>query len=181
MASACSVCTHAVIPAEFTLVSIAPRFHHPLCLHALPLVFSWSWCSSSISSSDMLSSQGDCLFSSRFCALPSKRAFPFVLKPRTSSFFRPGLVRLHTIQSLLSLMTRSHSFLPSSSRDSHKKTVGPSLLPQKTSFPLPAFAKKGGAVTADSPCNLVAPCTSCKARSMRHVGDLYPSASTWFW
>jgi len=43
-------------------------------------------------------------------------------------------VRLHTTQSFLERTASSHALFPSSSRDSHKKTVGPLGFPQKLLF-----------------------------------------------
>jgi hypothetical protein len=74
-------------------------------------------------------------------------------------------------------ITLLHSSLPSSPRLSHKKTVGPCCLPQNLVVPLPALGKKGGAVTADSPCSCTAESRDCRARSSLHVGDRYPIAS----
>ena len=42
---------------------------------------------------------------------------------------------------------------------------------------LPALGKKGGAVTADSPCSCTAESRDCRARTSLHVGDRYPIAS----
>jgi hypothetical protein len=61
-----------------------------------------------------------------------------------------------TTQSFRVWIVRSHSSRPSSSRPSHKKTVGPCSFSQNRTIPLPAFGKKGGAATADSPCTCVA-------------------------
>jgi hypothetical protein len=44
--------------------------------------------------------------------------------------------------------------------------------------PLPALGKKGGGVTADSPCSCTAESRDCRARSSLHVGDRYPIESS---
>ena len=80
-------------------------------------------------------------------------------------------------QSLCVRIDLSHSSRPPSSRLSHRKTVGPCFLPQNFVVPLPALGKKGGAVTADSPCSCTAECRDCRARSSLHVGDRYPIVS----
>ena len=48
---------------------------------------------------------------------------------------------------------------------------------QNLVVPLPALGKKGGAVTADSPCSCTAESRDCRARSSLHVGDRYPIVS----
>jgi hypothetical protein len=88
-----------------------------------------------------------------------------------------GRARLHTTQSLCVRIALSHSSLPSSPRLSYKKIVGPCYLPQNLVAPLPALGKKGGAVTADSPCSFTAENRDCRALSSLHVGDRYPIAS----
>ena len=62
-------------------------------------------------------------------------------------------------------------------------TIADSTLrvPQNRTVPLPAFGKKGGASTADSPCSCVAESRDCRARSTLHVGDRYPAASSSSW
>ena len=80
-------------------------------------------------------------------------------------------------QSLCVRIDLSHSSRPPSSRLSHRKTVGPCFLPQNFVVPLPALGKKGGAVTADSPCSCTAESRDCRARSSFHVGDRYPIVS----
>ena len=77
--------------------------------------------------------------------------------------------------SLCSRIAFSHSSRPSSPKLSHKKIVGPCSVPQNLVVPLPALGKKGGAVTADSPCSCTAENTDCRARSSLHVGDHIPA------
>ena len=108
---------------------------------------------------------------------PTEDVFPFLFEPseRAISFY--WLPRLHTTQSLCVRIALSHSSRPPSSRLSHRKTVGPCSLPQNFVVPLPALGKKGGAVTADSPCSCTAESRDCRARSSLHVGDRYPIVS----
>ena len=108
---------------------------------------------------------------------PQKMAFPTCSNPLSVRSPFIGRARLHTTQSLCSRIAFSHSSRPSSPKLSHKKTVGPCPLPQNLVVPLPALGKKGGAVTADSPCSCTAESKNCRARSSLHVGDRYPRAS----
>ena len=78
-------------------------------------------------------------------------------------------------------IVRLRFFHPSSSRPSHKKTFGPCSFPQNRTVPLPAFGKKGGAATADSPCSCVAESRDFSDRSTLHVGERYPAASSSSW
>ena len=130
-----------------------------------------------------ISSSSSCSPSSfllRF-TFPQKIAFPACSNPLGVGTPFIGRARLHTTQSLCVRITRSHSSRPSSPRPSHKKTVGPCSLPQNLVLPLPALWKKGGAVTADSPCSCTAESRDCSARSTFHVGDRYPVASRRSW
>jgi len=60
---------------------------------------------------------------------------------------------------------------------SHTSTVGPSSSPQNFWSPHPADWKKGGADITASPSSLLALLIFCSARSIDHVGDLYPAFS----
>jgi hypothetical protein len=168
-----SLCTNAVMLTVFNLASTSPRFHHPFCLQARPLL-STSLSEASFSASS--SAPGaSCSFFLRF-TFPQKMAFPTCSNPLSVQSPFIGRARLHTSQSLCVRITLSHSSRPSSPRLSQKKTVGPCSLPQNLVVPLPALGKKGGAVTADSPCSCTAESRDCRARSS-HVGDRYPIAS----
>ena len=70
-----------------------------------------------------------------------------------------------------------HSCFSSSSRLSHRISLGPIWSPQNGWLGLPALSKKGAAETADSPIQAFAPRTCFKALSRRHDGDRYPPAS----
>ena len=104
-------------------------------------------------------------------------AFPTCSNPLIVQSPFIGRARLHTTQSLCVRITLSHSSLPSSPRLAHRKIAGPCFLPQNLVAPLPALGKKGGAVTADSPCRCTAENRDCRARSSLHVGDRYHIAS----
>ncbi len=104
-------------------------------------------------------------------------AFPSCSNPLSVQSPFTGRARLHTTQSLCVRIALSHSSRPHSSRLSHKKSVGPCSLPQNFVVPLLALGKKGGAVTADSPCSCTAESRDCRARSSLHVGDRYPIVS----
>jgi hypothetical protein len=108
---------------------------------------------------------------------PRKTAFPSCSNPLILQSPFAGRDRLHTTQSLRVRIVSSHSFRPASSRLSHRKTVVPCLFPQNCVVPLPALGKKGGAVTAYSPCSCTAENRDCRARSSLHVGDRYPIVS----
>ena len=158
----------------FRLASTSPRFHHPFCLHARPPPSALSSAVSFSVSSSVASTPPPCrpLFT-----FPQKMALPTCSNPLNvqSPFF--GRARLHTTQSFRSRIAFSHSSRSLSPKLSHKKTVGPCSSPQNLVAPLPALGKKGGAVTADSPCNCTAENKDCRARSSLHVGDRYPRAS----
>ena len=169
-----SLCTHAVILTVFNLASTSPRFHHPFCLQARPPPSTSSSGASFSASSSVLAVS--CAFFFLF-TFPWKTAFPSCSNPLSLQSPFAGRARLHTTQSLRVRIAFSHSSRPPSSRLSHRKTVGPCLLPQKFVVPLPALGKKGGAVTADSPCSCTAESRDCRARSSLHVGDRYPIVS----
>ena len=157
-----------------SLASTSPRFHHPFCLQARPLPSTPSSAASfSVSSS---AAGAPCSFPPRF-TFPQKMAFPTCSNPLSVQSPFIGRARLHTTQSLCLRIAFSHSSRPSSPKLSHKKTVGPCSLPQNLVVPLPALGKKGGAVTADSPCSCTAENNDCRARSSLHVGDRYPLTS----
>jgi len=164
-----------VILTVFNLASTSPRFHHPFCLQARPPP-STSSSGASFSVSSFVSTIS-CPFFFLF-TFPWKTAFPSCSNPLNLQSPFAGHDRLHTTQSLRLRIVSSHSFRPASSRLSHRKTVGPCLFPQNCVVPLPALGKKGGAVTADSPCSCTAESRDCRARSSLHVGDRYPLVSS---
>ena len=103
-----------------------------------------------------------------------------------NTLFRPRITPLcqdirDTLMSRFSALAArivsSHSFRPASSRLSHRKTAGPCLFPQNCVVSLPALGKKGGAITADSPCSCTAESRDCRVRISLHVGDRYPIVS----
>jgi hypothetical protein len=156
----------------FCLVSTTPRFHHPFCLRARLLTLTSLW---GLHPPSLLLLQAS-LALSCFDYLFHRRQFC----PRVQTLLvcsPPFISRFHTTQSFV----RSHSSRPSLSRPSHIKTVGPCSFPQIRTVPLPAFGRKGGAATADSPCSCVAESRACRARSTLHVGDRYPAASSRSW
>ena len=70
-----------------------------------------------------------------------------------------------------------HCSCSDSDKVSHTTTVGPSSSPQNFKSPRPADWKKGGAYIIASPSSLLALLIFCSARSIHHVGDLYPASS----
>ena len=113
-----SLCTHAVMLTVFSLVSMSPHFHHPLCLQARPPTLTLlPDPSSSISSS---ASCPPCSFMLHL-AFPQKKVLPAcsnslgVLSPLI------GRARLHTTQSFRVWMTSAHSSRPASSKPSQKE------------------------------------------------------------
>ena len=137
-----------------------------------------------------ISSSSSCSPSSfllRF-TFPQKIAFPACSNPLGVGTPFIGRARLHTTQSLCVRITRLHSSRPYSPRPSHsldcrplQNTVCPCSLPQNLVVPLSPLGKKGGAVTADSPCSCTAESRDCRARSTFHLGDRYPVASRRSW
>ena len=170
LSSPAVACTQHAIGHGLVLALISPRFHQPFHLHALP---PFSPCVVPLPAPDFGFPLAPCPTKTRPCVSNS-------LCERPSRF--DGDVLAHTTQSVRFCMTSIHCFRPCSSRESHRKTVGPScqllLSPQKFVSPLPACLKKGGAVTADSPCTHTAPCMLCRALCTLHVGELYPVDSS---
>ena len=82
-----------------------------------------------------------------------------------------------TVQMPSVFISFRHSCFSSSSRLSHRISLGPIWSPQNGWLGLPALSKKGAAETADSPIQAFAPRTCFKALSRRHDGDRYPPAS----
>ena len=130
-----SLCTHVVMLTVFSLVSMSPLFHHPLCLRACPLtLLSWPDPSSSLSSSASCPPRSFMLH----LAFPQKKVLPACSNSLGVRSPLSGRARLHTTQSLRVWVTSAHSDRPVSSRPSHKKTVGPFASPQNWTVPLPA-------------------------------------------
>ena len=125
----------------FSLVSMSPLFHHPLCLRARQrTLLSLPDPSSSISSS---ASCPPCSFMLHL-AFPQKKVLPASSNSLGVRSPLNGRARLHTTQTFRVWMT-AHSAHPVSSRPSHKKTVGQSVLspPPRTGLPLsPRLGKK---------------------------------------
>jgi hypothetical protein len=173
-----SLCTHAVMLTVFNLVSTTPYFHHPFWPQASPIrLTSLLGASSSIPSSAL---DSPCSFLLQL-AFPQKTLFPTCSNPLGVQSPFIGHTRLHKTQSFRVWIVHLHSSSPSSSRSSHKKTVGPCSFPQNRTVPLTAFGKKGGSVTTDSPCSCVTESRDCRANSTLHVGDRYPSDSISSW
>ena len=82
-----------------------------------------------------------------------------------------------TLPNLCACESPFHILLVPLRPDSPTKRLSVCPLPQNLVVPLPALGKKGGAVTADSPCRCTAESKDCRARSNLHVGDRYPIAS----
>jgi len=82
-----------------------------------------------------------------------------------------------TVQMPSVFISFRHSCFSSSSRLSHRISLGHIWSPQNGWLGLPALSKKGAAETADSPIQAFAPRTCFKALSRRHDGDRYPPAS----
>jgi len=104
-----------------------------------------------------------------------KISFPSTSNGRCSSSF---FLNLHqTTQSFDLPIFFDHSSYSDSDELSHTTTVGPSSSHQNFRFSRPTDRKKGGADNAASPSSLLALLIFCGARSIDHVGALYPASS----
>ena len=114
-------------------------------------------------------------FRSCLLAAVGEDSFPSASNGRCSSSFFPDLH--HTTQSFDLSIFFDHCSCSDSNKLSHTATVGCSSFHQIFRSPRPADWKKGGADITASPSSLLALLIFCSARSIDHVGDLYPASS----